>query len=566
MKKIFPVLLSLACFAGPAPAAPVGPINEAYANKGMVSSSHELASRAGVEIMQKGGNAVDAAVATALALNVVEPYNCGLGGGGFTMIRFAKTGEVVFLDYREKAPAAATKDMFSSERAKAEAWSRNGGKAVAVPAFLLGMWEALKKYGAMSFAEVAGPAIRLAEEGFVLRPGQREQFEEAFPFLLKYNNPAELPYLKDGRPLVPGDELKQPKLADALRLIAKKGPKVFYEGEIGKAIVAAVQKSGGNMTMDDLKTATVEFRAPVEGVYRSHKIYSAPPASSGGTHVLQILNVMENFDPKVLKHNSAEYLNALGQTMRLVFADRDKYMADTAFVKAPLAGLVSKDYAKTLFKRINPKGKIMEKGVAGDPWSFDGGARSDHKGGLGDEHHSTAHFSVVDAEGNIVASTNTINFWFGARVMAPEYQFLLNNQMDDFSSDPTSVNAPEPGKRPLSSMSPTIVLAPDGKPYMTLGCAGFLRIIAGVAQIVMNAVDHGMNMDEAIQQPRIWTGASGPSRVEKSFDEAELKRLEAYGHQLDHDQVGICQGILLRDGKINGGAESTRSSGMAVGF
>ena len=566
MRKIlFSIVTVLLCVTS-AFAVPVGPVKEVYAKKGMVSSAHDLASKAGVEIMQKGGNAIDAAVATALALNVVEPNNCGIGGGGFTLIRFAKTGEVVFLDYREKAPAAATKDMYASEQAQKEGWSKWGGKASGVPGFLKGMCYALEKYGTMTFEEVAQPAMRLARDGFELRPAQKQPIEEAYEHLMQYNRPSDLPYLKDEMPLNPGDVLKQPKLAEAFQLIAKKGPQVFYEGPIGKAYVAAVQKAGGVMTMDDLKNYSMEVRKPVEGTYRGYKIYSAAPASSGGTHIIQLLNIMENFDLSKTKHDSFKFLNIYGQAMRMVFADRAAYMADTAFTQVPIAGLTSKAYAKTLAAKIDPSGNIPPKGVASDPWPFNDISKKAYIGGLGNEHHSTTHFSAIDAEGNIVASTNTINYWYGSRVIVPEYQIMVNNQMDDFSSDPTSVNAPEPGKRPLSSMSPTIIMGPDGKPFMTVGGAGALRILTGVTQIIMNVIDYGMAMDQAIQEPRMWTGISGKSRIEEQYGKDVLKKLEEKGYELDFSRTSICQGILFRENKINGGAESTRSAGLAVGF
>lgn len=566
MKKIFYSVFLFVFLIRSAHATPVGPINEVYAEKGMVSSAHDLASKAGVEIMQKGGNAIDAAVATALALNVVEPNNIGIGGGGFTLIRFAKTGEVVFLDYREKAPSAATKDMFASEEAKKEHWSKWGGKASGVPGFLKGMFYALEQYGTMSFEEVAQPAIRLAEEGFELRAAQKLPIEEAYQHLLKYNSPADLPYLKDELPLEPGDVLKQPKLGNALRLLGKYGPSLFYDGAMGEAFVNAVQKAGGIMTMDDMRDYSMEFRKPVEGTYRGYKIYSAPPASSGGTHVIQLLNIMENFDLGKMQPGSFELLNIYGQAMRMVFADRAAYMADTAFVNVPLMGLASKEYAKKMAAKIDPNGILPEKGVAGDPWPFNDVSRTAYQGGLGNEHHSTTHFSVIDADGNIVSSTNTINYWYGSRVVVPEYQILANDQMDDFSSNPESVNAPEPGKRPLSSMSPTIILDPDGKPFMTIGGAGALRILTGVTQVIMNVIDFGMGMDQAIQEPRMWTGISGKTRIETQYGEDVLKKLEDKKYELDFSRLSICQGILLRDGRINGGAESTRSAGLAFGF
>jgi len=286
-------------------------VNDVYAPKGMVSSAHELASKAGVEILKKGGNAIDAAVATALALNVVEPNASGIGGGGFMVIRFAKTGEVVVLDYREVAPKSATKDMFASDQAKKEGWSKLGGKAVGVPGQALGLWTALEKYGTMSWAEVAEPAIRLAEEGFTIVEMQQGIIADNLEKLHSFNDPAKVPFLKDGLPLEAGSVLKQPGLAKAFKMIGEKGPDAFYKGPIGEAFVRAVNANGGNMTMEDLADYQIAIREPVMGTYRGYQIYSTPPASSGGTHIVELLNIMENFPVASWGHNSPKYLHYL---------------------------------------------------------------------------------------------------------------------------------------------------------------------------------------------------------------------------------------------------------------
>ena len=562
----FLVAAALAALAGVAVAAPV---EDVYAKKGMVSSAHVLASKAGVEILKKGGNAVDAAVATALALNVVEPYNCGIGGGGFMTIRFAKTGEVIFLDYREMAPGSARKDMFASEEAQKKKWSDMGGRAAGVPGFVKGMFYALEKYGTMSFAEVAQPAIRLAEQGFVLEAKQNEPIQEFFDQLVEQNKVEDLPVLKDGLPLEGGQLLKQTNLAKAFRLLSKDGEKAFYEGPIGQALIATINKNTRQktMTMEDLKKYHVEVRKPVEGTYRGYHIYSAPPASSGGTHVIQLLNMMENYDVKAMGPKSLEKLHLFTEAMRLVFADRTKYMADTAFAKVPLKGLTSKAYAKELIRRIQPD-RAMAKGTPGDPWSFDGPSVS-YKAGMGREHFSTTHLSVVDQQGNIVATTNTINEWFGSRLIVPSFGMFVNNQMDDFSSDPQSVNAPEPGKRMLSSMSPTVVMDPEGKPFMTLGAAGSRRILTVVAQVIMNVVDHGMTMDEAIEFPRVYCTEEGVVSFEDAFGKDLIRGMEKKGHKLKLGETyyGVSQGILFKgkDGMMDGGADG-RFTGVPVGF
>lgn len=544
---------------------------EVIARHGMVASAHELASLAGVEILKKGGNAVDAAVATALALNVVEPNASGIGGGGFMTIYLAATGQVIVLDYRETAPASARKDMFASEQARAEQWSVLGGKSVAVPGWLLGMWTALEKYGTMTFAEVAAPAIRLAEEGFVVHPMQTGIISDNLQKMLRYTDASLLPYLENGLPIEAGRVMRQPALAKTFRLIAEHGPKVFYDGPIGEAIVAAVNKAGGAMTMDDLRSYQVVERKPVYGTYRGYQIYSVPPASSGGTHIIQLLNILEYFPMRELGHNSTVALHIMAEAMKLVFADRGKYMADTAFAHVPLAGLTSKAYARELASKIDLT-KAATSVSPGNPWAYEPkGVVPDWMGGLGEERLSTSSFSVVDAAGNIVASTNTINYFFGSGVFVPEYGIMLNNEMDDFSKDPASVNAPEPGKRPLSSMSPTLVLDPQGRPFMAVGSAGATRIITALAQIIMNVIDHGMKMDEAIEQLRIYQLATGNLHYERGIDPAVLAGLERLGHKLTgldkSGTFGTAQGILFDPdvGIMYGGADSRRL-GVAVGF
>ncbi len=571
MRRIAVLFLavSLLLSAGAALAAEV---NEVMAKNGMVSSAHELASKAGVEIMQEGGNAVDAAVATMLALNVVEPNASGLGGGGFMVIRNAKTGEVVFIDYRETAPASATKDMYASKASKDESWSKVGGKAVGVPGQLMGIFAALEKYGTMSFAEVAAPAIRLAEEGFEVHPMQTGIIADNFEKISKNNNVDDLAFFEDGLPIEAGKTLRQPGLAKAFKLISEHGVKAMTEGPIGESVVAAVNRTGGNMTMNDLKNYRVKISEPAHGTYRGYHIYSTPPASSGGTHIVQLLNIMENFPVASMKHNSPQYLHTMAEAMKLVFADRSKYMADTAFVNVPLRGLTNKDYAKKLAEKISMD-KVMVEVDADDPWPFNGNGKTSYLGGTDDQHISTSHFSVVDKDGNIVASTNTVNYFFGSGVVATEFGLVLNNEMDDFSSDPASVNAPEPGKRPLSSMSPSIVLDPAGQPFMTIGAAGAWRIITAVTQIVMNVVDFGMDMDEAIEQPRIFSyslgGKSGPLRIEDAMDPTTVDMLRFRGHNVEVQPrggyYGTAQGILFVDGMMNGGADSRRL-GVPVGF
>ena len=576
--KLFVAVIALlamaaASFAAPVPTVPHAP-RDVYAKSGMVSAAHELASQAGVEIMKKGGNAIDAAAATALALHVVEPYNIGIGGGRFITVRFAKTGEVVFLDFREHAPASARKDMYASEQSKKENWSAVGGKASGVPGWVKGWFYALEKYGTMTFEEVMQPALRLAEEGYVWSEAQGATLMEGnnFEQLTNLNGDGSyVPYFEDGLPIPAGTVIKHPGLGKAFRLLAKDGPDAFYKGPIGEAFVKAVNNAGGEMTMEDLAKMEVKVRKPVEGNYRGYRIFSSPPPSSGGTHVIQLLNFMENFDVAKMKVNDPDLLHLWGQAERMVFADRDKYMADTAFAQVPIEGLTSKEYAKTMLANLDP-GKFPSLGKAGDPWAFDPSKKkSDSRiPGVGREHFSTTHFSTVDQEGNIVAATNTINLWYGSKVMVPEYQILANNQMDDFSQDPNSVNAPEPGKIPLSSMSPTIILDSEGRPFMTLGGAGGRMILTEVAQVIVNVVDHKMTMSEAIEAPRIWNDMEGETILEATAGEAAIEALKKKGYELNLGETyhGVVQGIIFNHekGEMNAGADQRPGTGLPAGF
>jgi gamma-glutamyltranspeptidase/glutathione hydrolase len=540
------------------------------AKNGMVAAANEMASRAGVEILKNGGNAIDAAVATALALHVVEPNASGLGGGGFATIRLAG-GNIVCWDFRELAPLAVTKDFFASEQAKNEKWSTSGGKAVAVPGSTAGLFTLLGKYGTLSFAEVAAPAIKLAEEGFTVDKLLASIVEDNFENISKYN-PEGTPYTPDGFPITTGSTLKNPALAKTFKLLAEKGADAFYGGEIGDAVVAAVVKAGGIMSKEDLVSYKIEQREPVTGTYKGYTVIAPPPASSGGVHVIEMLNIVENFPVESWGHNSEQYLHTLAEVSKMMFADRSKYMADTGFAKVPIKGLISKEYSQVQAARI---GKEAMKTIgAGDPWPFDGTPQISYvPAGEHNNHHSTTHFSVMDNKGNIVAWTWTINDFFGSGVFVPEYGFMLNDEMDDFSSNPASVNAPEPGKRPLSSMTPTLVLDKKGDPFMALGSPGATRILLAVLQIIVNAVDFGMSMDEAIEAPRLFNALSGNNAgkllIEAGVDKATLESLEKRGHEVESRPKGLyfggAQGIMLKDGEFVGGADSRRN-GVAVGY
>ena len=532
---------------------------DAIAAHGMVAAAHPLAAEAGVRVLKEGGNAIDAAIATAFALNAVEPNASGIGGGGFMVIRFAKTGEIIILDYRERAPAASTKDMFASDQAKEEKWTQLSGLASGVPGTLLGLKTALDEYGTLTLKEVMSPAIEYMENGFEITETFSDMIKDNYDKLVDWNDPYAIAYLKDGVPLETGDILVQKDLAKTYREILDKGIEHFYGGELGQKIVDAVQEAGGILTLQDLKDYKVFRHKPVSGSYRGYDIYSMPPPSSGGTHLIQILNIMENFDIAEMNYLGPTHISVLSEAMKMAFADRAKFMADPAFAKdIPLEGLTSKEYAKSLADQIdvsNPKLEIP----AGEPGIF--------------EHQSTTHLSVIDAEGNAVALSQTINYFFGSGLIVPGVGIIMNNEMDDFSTSPTSPNAPEPGKTPLSSMSPTI-MEKDGEVFMVLGSPGATRIFTAMAQIISDVIDFGMGMDEAIEAPRIHAyssaGKAMPIFVESRIPVLSVEALRLLGNQVDvreaHDlYFGGAQGILLKNGVLFGGGDSRRD-GIAIGY
>ncbi|MBU5269917.1 gamma-glutamyltransferase [Clostridium cochlearium] len=528
---------------------------DAKGKNGVVASAKPEASQVGVDIMKKGGNAIDAAVATAFALGVVEPNASGIGGGGFMLVRFAKTGEEVFLDFREVAPGKATPDMYKlDDKGKVvNNESVIGGKSVAVPGDVAGLLMALEKYGTMSREEVMQPAIDLAENGFKVTENFSNMIKDNFDNINKFEATKAI-YLKDGLPFEEGDTITNKDLSNTLKIIAKEGKDAFYKGKIAESIVNEVQKQGGIITLEDLAKYEVKVRKPVKGTYKGYEIVSAPPSSSGGAHVIQLLNIMENYDLKSMGVNTEQSLHAWSEASKLIFADRGKYMADTDFVKVPLAGLTSKDYAKELYEKID-KDKATQKVEAGNPNKYESG--------------STTHYSIMDKEGNMVAVTKTINHFFGSCVAVPGTGILLNDEMDDFDFKPGLSNSIEPGKKPLSSMTPTLILK-DGKPFMTIGSPGATRIIPTVAQVISNIVDHGMDIQEAINTPRMYD-KDGKLSLEGGIDEKVIEGLKNKGHEVDikgeYDLFfGGVQGVMMESsGELHGGADPRRD-GQAVGF
>ncbi len=532
---------------------------DAMGANGVVASSNYYASRAGLSVLEKGGNAIDAAIATAYALGVVEPFTSGLGGGGFMLIHSAKTGENEFIDFRERAPFLATPALWAiGEDGKViGAQTSEGGKSVGVPGEVAGLEYALEKFGTMSREEVMQPAIDLATEGFLVSLNMNIAATDSFAYMVKYPELGNYYLAESGLPFEVGDLFKNPDLAKTLKMIAKDGKDAFYLGEVAQAFVDTVQKYGGVITLKDLEEYEVKVREPVTSTYRGYQMISAPPASSGGTHLIEILNILENFDIAGMEVNSAPYLHLFSEAFKLAFADRSAYMADTDFQKVPLDGLTSKEYAKLLSEKIDAN--KSQAYTADDPYKYESG--------------STTHFSIADKEGNMVAVTKTINFFWGSKIAIEGYGFIANDEMDDFVPGTESVNRIEGGKRPLSSMTPTVILTEKGEPFMTLGSPGGLRIFPTVSQVVSRVIDHGMTIQQAIDAPRIFDNAGNIISYESGdngITPEVVKLLEEMGHEVNdrgewNNYFGGVQGIVYTEDGLHGGADPRRD-GKALGY
>ena len=524
---------------------------------GVVSAGRAEASQIGRDILAQGGNAIDAAVAVAFAMGVCEPNANGIGGGGFMMIRDGKTGKCVFLDFRENAPAAATPAMYAPKEPGSNfdvnLGNVYGGKAVAVPGEVAGLLYALEHYGTMTPKQVISPAADLAREGFVVTPLLNADMEEHAPQLKQYGDGWKI-YLQDGEAYPVGSTLRNPDLANTLDKIAEGGKDAFYKGEIADKIIVQVQKDGGVLTHADLEGFTVRVLEPVRGTYRGYELISSPPPSSGGTHVLQILNVLENFNISALEVNSVEYLHLFSEVFKLCYADRAAYMGDPNFVQVPLKGLLSKEYAKELAARVDLS--RAQPPAPGDSWKH--------------ESMSTTHFSIADKDGNLVAVTRTINHFFGSCVVPEGTGFLLNDEMEDFTLDPNSKNAVAGGKVPLSCMSPTFILK-DGKPFAVLGSPGGIRIISSVVQVISKMIDHGMTLEEAVGSPRIGDDQTDLMIYESRIAPEVIEKLKEMGHPVkaydDWNRImGSVNGcVILPDGTIEGAADPRRD-GLAMGL
>ncbi|MGA7065315.1 MAG: gamma-glutamyltransferase [Pseudolabrys sp.] len=475
------------------------PAQTILAHNGMVVAQEQRSARIGIEILDRGGNAVDAAVAVGFALAVTYPRAGNIGGGGFMVIHLGKTGEDAAIDYRETAPAAATETMFLDANGEPDPKkSRDSGLSVGVPGTVAGLALAHAKYGSgkLSLAELIEPAIELARNGVEIVDDIADTLPLAQPRIARWHSSAPVFLNSDGTVLMPGQDLLQPDLAITLRAIASDGPKGFYEGPVAEKIVAAVRKAGGVMTTEDMKNYRAILREPVRGTYRGYDIVSMPPPSSGGVHLIEMLNILEGYD--LAKLPRGESLHVLAEVMKRAYADRATFMGDPDSVKMPVAGLISKKYAAALRTQIGNRATPATEVRSGNPGDFEG--------------QNTTHFSVIDSAGNAVSNTYTLNFSYGLGLVAEGTGVLLNNELDDFTSKPGTANAyglvgynanlPGPGKRPLSSMTPTIVMK-DGKPFLITGSPGGSRIISTVLQIIVNVIDFHLPVDQAVSAPRV---------------------------------------------------------------
>jgi gamma-glutamyltranspeptidase/glutathione hydrolase len=528
---------------------------------GAVATISEPASKAALAILDKGGNAIDAAVAAAATLGVTDPFSCGIGGGGFMVIYLAKDKRVITIDHRETAPASFTPTVFQ-ENGKPMDFDQvlASGRSVGVPGTVRGWHEALDRYGSMSFKQVLAPAITVASEGFKVNDNFTHLVEGNVGKFSMFPATAAL-YLRNGKAIPAGSALRNPDLAKSYRALAAGGIKVFYEGRMARAIVDAVQANAGRMTLADLSNYEARLRQPVHSSYRGYDVYGMPLPSSGGVAVAEALNILEGYDLKSMPREKAEHLYL--EASRLAFADRNAYLADPEFVDAPVAGLLSKDYAARRRELINPAQASVQ-APAGDPYPFQNDAsvplRPNANKLLAEGAHTT-HLTVSDKDGNIVSYTYTIESWGGSGIVVPGYGFLLNNEMTDFDFSGPHPNVPEAGKRPRSSMSPTLAFK-DGKPAFSIGSPGGATIITTVLQTIVNYVDLGMSMPDAVNAPRLSERNGMATDVEPGFaGSAQAKALEKTGQHWDRtpEEIGAANALVFNpDGTVTAVSEGRR--------
>lgn len=536
-----------------------------FAAHAMVSTQQRDATAVGVAILEAGGNAVDAAVGVAFALAVTLPRAGNLGGGGFMLIHHAGSDTTHALDYREMAPAAAHRDMFLDADGQVDTdRARFSHASAGVPGTVAGLALALRRFGTLSLAQVLQPAIALARDGIVVGRDLSDSLQAAAPRLARNAAAARIFLRRDGRAPQPGERLLQTDLAHSLQRIAAEGADAFYRGEIARRIAADMRAHGGVLTLEDLAAYRAKLRAPVFGTYRGHVIASMPPPSSGGVHLIQVLNILEGFPLRFLGHNSADTIHLMAESMKLAYADRGKHLGDADFTPVPVQGLISKRYADHLRESIDlDRARPAIDILAGDPLAY--------------ESDDTTHFSIMDGAGNVVANTYTINFSYGSGIVAAGTGILLNNEMDDFSAKPGvpnayglrggKANAIEAGKRPLSSMTPTIVFR-KAAPLLATGSPGGSRIITTTAQVIMNIIDHGMGLADAVAAPRIhhqWL--PDELRVERGISPDTAALLRARGHRIAiGNAMGSANSVLRVERGFAGAADPRRAGASAAGF
>lgn len=512
-----------------------------------VSSANPVASRIGAEILKKGGNAVDAAVAVSFALGLLEPNASGVGGCGYA-VYVPVSGEPAFYDYRSAAPTNFDPQAFIALPDEAQ---KHSVAAAGVPGAVAGWLKLHEQYGSLPLDELLAPTIALAEQGFEVLPFLASLFTDNYNLLLKDQSCAAL-MLNDDFPYMEGDLMKNPAYAKTLRKIVAEGHDGFYKGEVAQAIIAASDARGGTMTLNDLAGYEVRVGKPLEGSYRGYTVLTSAPSSSGGIALIEVLNLLERYDLAASGVNTAQTLHRMGEAFKIANADRYSFVGDPAFVDVPVETLISKAHADARAALISDDSVLGDLDVLPDSQST-----------------STTHLSIIDAEGNAISMTNTLGTYFGCTVGVVDWGFLLDNQLHDFSIGEWEQNAPEPGKRPRSSMTPTVLLK-DGKPVAALGSPGGEAIVSTVAQIICDLIDFSLPVDEAINLPRIYQSCTGPFVAEGGHDEAALSALAALGHtvqrreKLDYFFGGVHAVVRNADGSLIGAADPRRDGGVAA--
>ena len=558
--------LLIACLVIIAMLAPVAQADPGKGARGMVASVHPLATDAGVNVLKAGGNAVDAAVATALTLGVVDGFNSGIGGGCFILIR-RHDGTLIAIDGREMAPAKAHRDMYLKDGKPQSELSKVGPLASGVPGALAAYEKAIQSCGKTPWKDLVMPASRLAQQGFVINDGYARKVKSVARYLARYEGSRAILLHDDGSPLKAGETLRQPDLSATYRDVAENGAQAFYRGNVARKTASWMKNNGGLITRADFANYRARQREPIVTKYRGYTVVGFPPPSSGGVHVGQILNILEHFDLKQLyKDDRAKFTNVIAEAMKAAFADRAHWLGDADFVRVP-RGLIDTSYAKQLAQRIDPGKRTPVKGYGSPP---------DWQNHVFGKH--TTHIAAADAEGNWVAITATVNTTFGSKVIIPGTGVVMNNEMDDFSIAPgvpnafgllgAEANAVAPGKRPLSSMSPTIVLR-DGQPVMTIGAAGGPRIITQALLGIVHHLDLEMPIQDALAISRFhhqWA----PDRlyVERTMNRDLVSELKALGHRVEtRSSMGISQAISYdAERKQFIGVHDPRTPGKAAGF